>query len=235
MPFVESVSLSAAFLAGLLSFFSPCVLPLLPAYFSYISGLSIQELRGEPDEKARRQVRLATIGFVTGFSLVFIALGASASFIGNLVAIEGRWLRMGGGLLVVVLGLHMIGLFRLRFLEVDTRLDVKQRPLSLLTAVFIGMAFAAGWSPCIGPLLGAILVVAGTQETLSRGILLLALYSAGLAIPFLLLSLAVEWLFGFMGKARKVLRHANRVAGILLVATGILLATDNLGILYIMP
>lgn len=231
MLIFESVSWSAAFIAGVLSFFSPCVLPLIPAYFSYISGLSIEDLAEGPTPETRKQVRIATAGFISGFTLVFIALGASATVIGRILPENTFWLRIAGGVLVMVFGLHLLGAIRIPFLEREKRVHFRHRPIHALAAVFIGMAFAAGWSPCIGPLLGTILVMAGAKETLGEGVVLLSLYSAGLAIPFIGLSLALEWLFGFIRKANRFLRPANITAGILLLVTGFLLITDKLGIL----
>ncbi|VFQ44284.1 cytochrome c biogenesis CcdA family protein [Desulfoluna butyratoxydans] len=217
-----TVSWGAAFAAGLLSFFSPCVLPLVPAYFTFITGLSLEELHAG-GAGVRKQVILATLAYVSGFSLVFVLLGAAVSSLGGLLYDSKEWLRIGGGILVILFGLHFLGLLRVPSLQVDKRLRVRHKPLHLFGVFVVGMAFGAGWSPCIGPMLGSILVLAGNQETVARGMGLLTVYSAGLALPFVLISVFIHAMLNFMKKARKVLPYVNKVAGVLLVAVGILL------------
>ncbi|MCW7752527.1 cytochrome c biogenesis protein CcdA [Desulfobotulus sp. H1] len=235
MPFVEPVSLAAAFTAGLLSFLSPCILPLIPAYFSFISGVSIEEFSQGPSYAAQRRIQVSTLGFIAGFSVVFIALGASASFLGQLVSGNGTWLRLTGGSAVLIFGLHLMGLIRIPLLHTEKRIHLRSRPVHALAAFFIGMAFAAGWSPCIGPLLGSILVIAGTKESIYHGVVLLSVYAAGLAMPFLLLSFAAARLMAFVRKAKPFVKAANVTGGILLVATGILLMTNQMGKLVFIP
>ncbi|MDY0162589.1 cytochrome c biogenesis CcdA family protein [Desulfobotulus sp.] len=235
MLLVEPVPLIAAFSAGILSFLSPCILPLIPAYFSFISGVSMDELGKGPSPGAQRRIRLTTLGFIAGFSLVFIALGASATFLGQLLSQNGGWVRMVGGSLVLVFGLHLMGLLRIPFLQTEKRVHLKTRPVHGLAAFFIGMAFAAGWSPCIGPLLGSILVMAGTRESLEQGILLLSVYALGLALPFALLAFTAARLMAFVRKAKPFLRAANITAGILLVTSGLLLMTNQMGRLMFLP
>ena len=186
--FNETVSFPAAFLAGLLSFFSPCVLPLIPAYFTFITGFSLDRLTKKCNTEIQKKVFVSTLFFVIGFSLIFILMGASASFVGNLVAGHAEIISIIGGIIIIILGVHLSGLFRIHFLEFDRHINIKKRPLHLLSPLIIGMAFGAGWSPCIGPLLGSILIIAGSKESVGEGILLLAIYSAGLAIPFLVIS-----------------------------------------------
>ena len=231
MP-VESVSYPAAFIFGLLSFFSPCVLPLLPAYFSFISGYSIEELSDGSDTAMRHKVILSTTAFVLGFSAVFIALGMSAFQIGALAHSHRDIIRYAGGILIILFGIHLSGFYSFPLLNYEARrLSLQKKPLHVLGTLLIGMAFAAGWSPCMGPQLGSILIIASSQETIWQGILLLGLYSAGLAIPFLSLSLFINSLVQFLQKAKKAIRFVNITAGLLLIAMGILLLTDKLMLL----
>lgn len=233
--FAETVPYPAAFVSGLLSFFSPCILPLMPAYFSFFTGCSLEELTGERHRRIRRHVILATLAYVAGFSTVFILLGASASLLGSLLQMQKGILRIAGGIIVIILGIHLSGMIRLPFLEYEKMLHVSRKPLHILGTFFVGMAFGLGWSPCIGPLLGSILVIAGSQETIGKGMLLLGVYSAGLAIPFIILSLSIHLLTRFIRKAASVIRYVNITAGILLIITGLLLVFDRLDILAVSP
>lgn len=223
---IEEVSYTAALVAGLLSFFSPCVLPLVPSYFMFITGSSLDELK-TPSMVVRSKIILATMAFVLGFSTVFILMGASASYLSALLQGARSYVRVIGGLLIIVLGLHIIGVFRIRALEFDKRVHIKDRPLHFLGAFLVGMAFGAGWSPCIGPLLGSILILASSQETVTQGIGLLSVYSAGLALPFIVLSIGIGYAVGFIRRTTKALRYINMAAGILLITTGVLLVTDK--------
>lgn len=229
--FTETISNSAAFLAGLLSFFSPCVLPLIPAYFSFITGLSMEELVEAKNAQIRQKIILATLAFVTGFSCVFILLGASASMIGGFIFQYKGIIRVAGGILIIILGVHLTGLFRIRFLEFEKRIHLDKKPLHFLGTFIIGMAFGAGWSPCIGPLLGSVLIIAGSKETVWQGIVLLGLYSVGLALPFIIISFFINYLLTMMKKTSKILKYINLVAGLLLIIIGLLLVTNSLHIL----
>jgi cytochrome c-type biogenesis protein len=231
--FTESVSYPAALLAGLLSFFSPCILPLIPAYFTFITGLSLEELTSTHGTRVRARVIGATLSYILGFSLVFILMGASASFIGGAIYQYRDWIRIIGGILIILFGIHMTGLIRFKGLEFERRLQVQKKPLHFLGTFFVGMAFGAGWSPCIGPLLGSILIVAGNQETVADGIALLAVYAAGLALPFLLLSFFVDSLLTFIKKASWSIKYINLTAGGLLLILGLLLVTDKLNLISI--
>lgn len=231
--FTESISYPAALFAGLLSFFSPCILPLIPAYFTFITGLSLDELTQARSAGTRLRVVLATLSYVLGFSLVFILMGASASFIGSAVFEYRDWIRIIGGVAIILLGIHMTGLFRFSALEFEHRFQVRKKPLHFLGTFLVGMAFGAGWSPCIGPLLGSILIVAGNQETVASGIGLLAVYAAGLAIPFLVLSVFVNSLLSFMKKASWSIRYINVTAGVLLLIMGLLLVTNRLNLISV--
>jgi cytochrome c-type biogenesis protein len=224
-----SVSLFAAFLAGLVSFISPCVLPIVPGYLSFISGVNVAQWKGggaSPD--LVRRVVLASLAFVLGFSTVFVALGAAATLIGSLLQENKRTLGMIGGVVIIVLGLHTMGVLRIGWLLGEKRASVESRPLGLVGAYVVGLAFAFGWTPCIGPILGAILLYASQQETVGQGVVLLSAYSAGLGIPFLLSALAVNWFFRAAGGLRRSMHAVEVVSGALLVGVGLLLVTDRL-------
>jgi len=226
--FIETVSFSAAFIAGLLSFLSPCVLPLIPAYFSFITGYSLEELTGGSNEKIRKKVILSTCLFVVGFSLVFVSMGASASYLGGLMYTYKKFIRIIGGFLIIILGIHLTGCIRIPGLDFEKRISVERKPLHFLGTLLIGMAFAAGWTPCIGPLLGSILIIAGNQETVWQGIVLLGVYSTGLALPFIVVSIFINFLLIFIKKASKVLKYVNIVAGVVLIIVGLILVSNKL-------
>ena len=225
------VTYPVALLYGLLSFFSPCVLPLIPSYFCFITGLSLDELTQVPRAAIRRKIMGSTLSFVIGFSLVFIVLGASASFLGGLLSAHRGVIRIVGGALIILFGLHLVGLVRIKAFQYEKRVHIREKPLHILGAFFVGMAFGAGWTPCIGPILGSLLVLAQDKATVGQGVRLLCVYSAGLALPFIVLSAGINYLLVFTRKANKILRYANPVAGVLLVLTGILLVTDKLHLL----
>lgn len=226
--FAEKISYSAAFLAGLFSFFSPCVLPLIPAYFTFITGYSLEDFAGDIRTRVKVKVILSTLAFVAGFSLVFILMGASASVIGNLINQYRDVIRIAGGVMIVLLGIHMTGLLKIKLLEIEKRLQLKQKPVHFLGTFIIGMAFAGGWSPCIGPLLGSILIIAGSKESIGEGMLLLSVYSAGLAMPFLLISMFIHLMLAFIRKFAGSLKYMHMTAGGLLILVGLLLITDKL-------
>ena len=224
----EDVTYPVAFLYGLLSFFSPCVLPLIPSYFCFITGLSLEEVSGATKPAIRRKIIFSTLAFVLGFSLIFIILGASASYLGGLLSQHKGWIRIIGGALIILFGLHLTGILRISVFEYEKRLQIKKKPLHFLGTFVIGMAFGAGWTPCIGPILGSLLNMAMNKETVEQGMRLLSVYSAGLALPFMVLSVLINYLLAFTRKAAKVVRYANPVAGVLLIATGVLLVTNKL-------
>ncbi len=226
--FQDSVSYSAALIAGLLSFFSPCVLPLIPAYFTFITGFSLDKLTQAPDRETRWRVFFLTLVYVLGFSTVFIAMGASASYLGGFFSRFSDQIRIIGGIIILLLGIHLTGLFRFRWLDFEKRVHVQKKPLHFFGTFIVGMAFGAGWSPCIGPLLGSILIIASSKETVMEGVSLLGLYSAGLGIPFLVLSLFIGFILTFIKKANRVLKYVNIGAGVILAAVGILLITNKL-------
>jgi cytochrome c-type biogenesis protein len=228
--FTETITFQAAFVAGLLSFFSPCILPLIPAYFTFITGLSLDELSLDRKE-IRTKVMLSTLAYVCGFSFVFILLGASASFLGGFMTKYTWLIRYLGGGIVIIFGLHLLGVIDIKGLNFERKIHLNKKPVHLMGTFVIGMAFGAGWSPCIGPLLGSILIVAGNQETVVKGMVLLGVYSAGLAIPFILISFFINRLLDIMRRATRVISYINKISGILLIALGILLITDRFRIL----
>ena len=211
-------TVSLAFVAGILSFLSPCVLPLVPSYLAYVGGSSAAEQK-------RAVTLLNSLLFILGFSLVFIALGASASALGSLLRDLRGPMMLVGGILVILFGLMMLGVIKLPFLYRDTRMTFKGDSTTTWGAVLLGMAFAAGWTPCIGPVLGGILTLAGASGTLSQGVLLLASYALGLAVPFFLAALALESFLKFSTAFRQYLPWVERAAGGLLVIAGLLMVS----------
>jgi cytochrome c-type biogenesis protein len=232
------VTLIAAFGAGFLSFISPCVLPLIPGYLSFVSGVSLDEMRaGAAAPSSRRQVLITSLAFVFGFSLVFIALGASASAIGRFLFEKLPLLAKIAGAVIIIFGLHTMGLFRIAMLETEKRVHAARKPAGLIGAMLVGVAFAFGWTPCIGPILAGILLVAGSKETIGEGVTLLAVYSLGLGIPFLLTSVAINQFFSVTARIRKHYHAIELVSGGLLVAIGVLILTGQLTLIvrYLEP
>ena len=215
------VTYVAALLAGLLSFLSPCVLPLVPPYLVYLAGSSLERLEAnETERRVRRETTLAALLFVAGFSTVFVALGASATGIGALLHFYSHELAIIAGIAIIVTGLHFLGLTPIGWLSRQIKLEVK-KPVGLWGAYLMGLAFAFGWTPCIGPILAAILAIAASKATLEKGAALLATYSLGLGLPFIVAAFAVEPFAAFLSGFRAYLKHMERVMGTLLVLTGI--------------
>lgn len=228
--FIENITYPAALLAGLLSFFSPCILPLIPAYFSFIAGLSLDEL-SESKADTRKKIFLSTLFYVAGFSCIFILLGASASLLGGLAVRYAFLIRYIGGGIIIIFGLHLLGAININVLNFEKRIHLNEKPLHLAGAFVIGMAFGAGWTPCIGPMLGSILIMAGHQDSITQGIVLLAVYSSGLAIPFLVISVCINSILEFMKRTTRFIGVLNKASGILLILIGILLITDRFKLL----
>ena len=228
----SSVSLFGALVAGLISFISPCVLPIVPGYLSFISGINVTQMKGDarPQGMARR-VGITSLAFVLGFSTVFVTLGAAATLVGYYLQQYKRELGMVGGVIIIILGLHTAGILPIKWLLYEKRAEVKTRPLGLLGAYVVGLAFAFGWTPCIGPILGAILLYASQQATVTEGVLLLSAYSLGLGIPFVLSGLAINEFFAAFGRIRRHMKAVEYVSGALLVGVGVLLMTDRLAVL----
>ena len=220
----------AAFLAGILSFLSPCVLPLVPGYVSLISGASVEDLQNQ-DRRVLGTVMLHSVTFVLGFSVVFIALGAVATSIGQVVNEYHSLLSKIAGIIVIIFGLHLTGLLKIKALYADKRMHDVKGSASAWGSFAVGFAFAFGWTPCIGPILATILVLASAQGTVFKGIVLLAVYSLGLAVPFLLTSLGVDRFLAFYGRFRRHLHTVEVISGILLIAVGILIFLNNLRLL----
>ena len=234
----QEVTLVAAFAAGFLSFVSPCVLPLIPGYISFVSGVSVEEMRADATPTTSRlQVFLTSLAFVLGFSIVFVLLGASATAIGKFMFAKLPLLSKIAGAILIVFGLHTMGVFRLSFLEVEKRVHANRKPAGPLGAILIGVAFAFGWTPCIGPILGGILAIAGSKNSVTEGITLLAVYSMGLGIPFLLTSLAINQFFGAAKRIRRYYHAIELASGALLIAIGLLIMTGQLTIItrYLQP
>lgn len=230
-----SPDLLLAFAAGVLSVLSPCVLPLMPAYLSLVSGISVEEMReGSGDSVRRRKVMLACLGFVAGFSVVFILMGVGAFALGHVLRTwraELFGVRFGlsqiAGVVIVILGLHMTGLSPIKALYRDARFHFRVGERSFLSTFVVGAGFALGWSPCIGPILATILAVAGQRETLLEGVGLLSVYSLGLAVPFLLAGWSIEWFFEGFQRIKNHFRALEITSGVILVGVGFLLVTDQ--------
>ena len=220
----------AAFLAGILSFLSPCVLPLVPGYVSLISGASVEELQTS-ERRVLGTVMLHSITFVLGFSVVFIALGAVATGVGQVVNEYHSLLSKIAGVVVIIFGLHLTGILKIKALYADKRMHDVKGSSSAIGSFAVGFAFAFGWTPCIGPILATILVLASAQGTVMKGVVLLAVYSMGLAVPFLLTSLGVDRFLSFYGRFRKHLHTVEVLSGILLIAIGVLIFLNNLKLL----
>lgn len=223
----SNVSITAAFLAGLVSFLSPCVLPLVPPYLCYLAGTTLDELQQQAAPRTRRDAVLASLVFVAGFTTVFVALGATASAFGQLVRRFEAVLSLAAGLAIIVMGLHFLGLFRLALLYREKRVSV-ERTSGLWPAYLMGLAFAFGWTPCIGPILAAILAIAGSEATIGHGAALLAVYSAGLGLPFVAAAFGVGTFLRFSRGFRGYFGIVERVAGGLLVVTGIAFLTGGM-------
>ena len=211
-----------AFTAGLLSFLSPCVLPLVPSYIGFLTGMAV------PEAANRRRVTVThALLFVLGFTLVFLALGAGASAFGTALKTQKTLIARIGGVLIIIFGIWTVGLIKLPFLEREQRVYLEEKPVGYLGSALVGMAFAAGWVPCIGPILGAILGLAATQADFSRGMALLAAYSIGLAVPFLVAALALDWFLAWFKNFRRHLGTVKLVSGILLIVVGVLMVSGE--------
>ena len=233
---MENVTLFAAFVAGILSFISPCVLPLIPGYLSFVSGVTLDDMRGTSSAAvapvgARRRAVTMSVAFVLGFSLVFISLGASATAIGTLLMEHLSLLGKIAGVVIILFGLHMMGVLRIGWLYNEKRMQTSGKPAGFFGAMLVGIAFAFGWTPCIGPILAAILAVAATQDSVGEGVKLLAVYSAGLGVPFIATSLAINQFFAASARIRKHYHTIEIVSGVLLVVVGVLIFTNRFTII----
>jgi len=222
------ISVGAAFLAGLLSFVSPCVLPIVPPYLCYLAGVSVDELKGEAaTADTSRRIIFASIAFVLGFSTVFVALGATASVVGQTIAQHFDTLAIIAGIIIIVMGLHFLGVFRIAFLYREARVQVQRKPAGLVGAYIIGLAFAFGWTPCVGPVLAAILFMAGSTDP-AQGSLLLLVYALGIGLPFILAAAFASRFLGWASRFRRHMGTVEKIMGGFLVLTGILFITGKM-------
>ena len=229
---IGNISIGLAFIAGVASFLSPCVLALVPAYIGYLGG---RAAGGDGGENNRIITFTHGLAFVFGFSLVFVLLGVAASALGGLLYDVRNWLGRIGGIVVIVFGLHMIGILRIPFLEYDTRLQELPDPkLGYLSSALMGIFFSAGWSPCVGPVLGAILTLALNGGSISKGVVMLSAYSAGLAVPFLIAALGIGWVTVILRKYAKIMRYTEIIMGVLMVIVGVMLMTGAFNIIATM-
>ena len=229
MQSIPQISLLAAFSAGLLSFVSPCVLPLVPSYISYITGLSVEQLTDASERnKFKSAIILNALLFIGGFSTVFIAFGASASFLGQILITYQDHIRRIGGVMIIIFGLYLLGILNLNFLKVEHRYQFRNRPAGYLGSFLIGIAFAAGWTPCVGPVLGTILLYASTTDSLWSGVILLACYSLGLALPLFLTALGVDRFLAYFKEVRAYLWGVSTVSGVLLIVVGVMIYANSL-------
>lgn len=225
----SNITLVGAFVAGLLSFLSPCVLPLIPSYITYITGLSFADLQAEhPSHQVRRQTIIHSLLFIAGFTCVFVLLGASASFLGDFLQEHKTAIRRAGGILIIIFGIHVSGIFDIGMLLGEKKLTLHRKPAGYLGSFIVGVVFAAGWTPCIGPILATILAVAATE---GRGVWLLLTYSMGLAIPFFLAALAMHQFLIFFRRFKRHIRLFEIFTGILMVVVGILIYFNYLTVL----
>ncbi len=223
----HDVTYIGAFIAGLLSFLSPCVFPLIPSYVMYITGISYADMQAEhPTHIIRQKTILHALCFICGFTVVFVLLGASATFIGSFLQEHATIIRKVGGIILVLLGIHVTGLLPLKFLLGEKRINIKHKPAGYIGSFLVGIAFAAGWTPCIGPILAAILAVAATEDSVYHGILLLLLYSMGLGVPFFLSALAMNRFMAVFNRFKKYIHIFEIITGILLMVVGALIYSN---------
>ena len=221
---VENVSLSIAFGAGVLSFFSPCILPLIPAYIMYITGISVR------DELSNNKILVLTrtLGFVIGFTIIFIIMGTSASFLGRIFVRNKEIFSKISGMLIILFGLKMMGILNLQFLDMQKKFKINMKTTNWFGSILMGMAFAVGWTPCFGPVLASILIYAGSSDTVSKGIYLLLTYSIGMAIPFILTALFIDIFSKVFNRTKKIMIYIPKVCGVIMVVFGVLMFLNKL-------
>ena len=217
---------------GVISFASPCILPLIPSYVSYITGISYDELVSRESRKKNMSLTLLhSLTFVAGFSIIFVLLGASASLAGNALASHLDTIRTVGGVLIIIMGIFVMDVINIPFLQREARLQIKRRPAGFIGTLVVGMIFGAGWTPCTGPFLGSVLALAMTSETLGRGMTLLAFYSLGLGVPFILSAIAISAFLSSFAKLKAHFKTIKIISGLILILMGILLVTDSMTLL----
>ena len=222
----QTIGVLIAFSAGLLSFLSPCVLPLIPSYVTFITGLSLDDV-----QNARRSALVHGLLFVIGFTLIFLAMGAGATMLGQALLRHRDWISRIGGVIIIIFGLYLLGVLNIGFLSRERRFHVADKPVGYFGTVVVGVAFGAGWTPCLGPILGSILVYTSSQADLAKGMWLLLAYSLGLAVPFLLSAVAIERFSAFFQRMRRQMVWVSRISGVVLIGIGILLVTNYFTVL----
>jgi cytochrome c-type biogenesis protein len=229
----DQISIFAAFFAGLLSFLSPCVLPLVPAYISFMSGVSIDDLRQAERREVLQKTVITSLAFILGFSVIFVLLGATATAFGKFLLSKFYLISKISGIIVIILGLHFLGLFEkyLQFLNYEKRFHVRKIQVGILGSFVVGLAFAFGWTPCVGPILGPILFLAGGQDSVGQGILLLSVYSLGLGVPFLLTAIATHTFLNMFNKLKRHFQVLQVISGVFLIIIGIMIFTGKFSVL----
>lgn len=225
-PVAESLGILVAFSAGLFSFLSPCVLPLFPSYLSFVTGMSVDRLTSEVSVSERSRILLHSLAFIAGFTAVFVSLGASFSAAGQFFLEYRDWIRIAGGILIIFFGLYIAGFLQWGVLSRTRQLQIRNKPAGFIGSFAVGLTFAIGWTPCVGPILGAILTLASSESTVRHGVGLLFAYSAGLGLPFLVFSLGLGFFLRFFKRYRPFIPMVERAAGVLLIVVGVLVATN---------
>ena len=225
-PVAESLGILVAFSAGLFSFLSPCVLPLFPSYLSFVTGMSVDRLTSEVSISERSRILLHSLAFIAGFTAVFVSLGASFSAAGQFFLEYRDWIRIAGGILIIFFGLYIAGFLQWGVLGRTRQLQIRNKPAGFIGSFAVGLTFAIGWTPCVGPILGAILTLASSESTVGHGVGLLFAYSVGLGLPFLVFSLGLGFFLRFFKRYRPFIPVVERAAGVLLIVVGVLVATN---------
>lgn len=228
----ENISYMVAFAAGLLTYLSPCLLPLIPAFLAYITGVSFSDLKAEGKKaEIRKKTMIHSLLFIAGFSVIFVLLGLTATLVGKFLFQYQKFIRIAGGILIILFGLQLAGILKLDFLIKERKLNIATKGASYIGSFLIGVTFAAAWTPCAGPILGSILVLAGTKASVVTGAKLLIVYSLGIAIPFFLTAILINSFLGYSAKLQKIMRWINIIGGVFLVIVGVLVATNYLAVI----
>ncbi len=228
---MSEIGYITAFLGGLLSFLSPCVLPLIPSYISFITGMSFDDFQKGDKKRVRKLTLINSFAFVLGFSTVFILLGVFSSVVGKFMAVYYDQIRIIGGIIIILLGLYVMGILKLNFLQYEKRVHLQSKPKGHFGSFIVGLTFGAGWTPCIGPILGSILLIASTTGSAMQGFWLLLVYSLGLAVPFMMTALAINTFLSHFSAIQKYMKVIMILSGLLLIAFGVIMLTDNLPLL----
>jgi len=226
----EQVSSIVAFTAGILTFLSPCILPLVPSFIAYIAGVSYSDLKDEHKHITKKTLS-HTLLFILGFSVVFILMGLTATVVGKVLFQYQKFIRIGGGLLIILFGFTLAGILKIGFMAKDHRLNIHAKKATYLGSFLVGVTFAAAWTPCAGPIFGSILVIASTKGNVAEGAKLLALYSAGMGVPFILMALTAHSFLKYFNRFKGVMANVSKIAGVFLILVGILIITDSLNMI----